>query len=99
RFLSHWRDDGDDRRGLERAHLVEAAAWYRARTVDHPDHLGSRIGRPPTVAAPVWEDARSILLSRTVKAMAPPPEFKNFIAGDWVTPSTGEYFENRNPAD
>ena len=31
--------------------------------------------------------------------MAPPPEFKNFIAGDWVTPSTGEHFENRNPAD
>src|SRR6266436_2464487 len=27
------------------------------------------------------------------------PEFKNFIAGDWVVPSTGEYFENRNPAD
>ena len=27
------------------------------------------------------------------------PEFKNFIAGDWVAPSTGEYFENRNPAD
>src|SRR6266566_4154408 len=26
-------------------------------------------------------------------------EFKNFIAGDWVAPSTGEYFENRNPAD
>src|SRR5260370_541843 len=27
------------------------------------------------------------------------PEFKNFIAGDWVVPSTGEYFDNRNPAD
>src|SRR5216117_2958302 len=26
-------------------------------------------------------------------------EFKNFIAGDWVSPSTGEYFEYRNPAD
>jgi len=25
--------------------------------------------------------------------------FKNFIAGKWVEPSTGEYFENRNPAD
>jgi len=25
--------------------------------------------------------------------------FKNFIAGAWVPPSTGEYFENRNPAD
>jgi len=34
-----------------------------------------------------------------VKAMAQPPEFKNFIAGDWVSPATGEYFENRNPAD
>ena len=25
--------------------------------------------------------------------------FKNFIAGAWVAPSTGEYYENRNPAD
>jgi acyl-CoA reductase-like NAD-dependent aldehyde dehydrogenase len=24
--------------------------------------------------------------------------FKNFIAGEWVAPSTGAYFENRNPA-
>jgi aldehyde dehydrogenase (NAD+) len=27
------------------------------------------------------------------------PDFKNFIAGEWVAPSTGDYFENRNPAD
>ncbi len=25
--------------------------------------------------------------------------FKNFVAGRWVEPSTGAYFENRNPAD
>jgi acyl-CoA reductase-like NAD-dependent aldehyde dehydrogenase len=25
--------------------------------------------------------------------------FQNFIAGEWVAPSTGNYFENRNPAD
>ena len=25
--------------------------------------------------------------------------FKNFIAGAWVEPTTGEFFENRNPAD
>jgi alpha-ketoglutaric semialdehyde dehydrogenase len=25
--------------------------------------------------------------------------FRNLIAGKWVEPSTGEYFENRNPAD
>ncbi|HYT05475.1 MAG TPA: aldehyde dehydrogenase family protein [Gemmatimonadales bacterium] len=25
--------------------------------------------------------------------------FKNFIAGQWVAPATGAYFENRNPAD
>ena len=25
--------------------------------------------------------------------------FKNFIAGKWIAPSTGTYFENRNPAD
>src|SRR5438067_7333761 len=26
-------------------------------------------------------------------------DFKNFIGGKWVAPSTGEYFENVNPAD
>ena len=26
-------------------------------------------------------------------------EFRNFIAGAWVGPDSGEYFENRNPAD
>ena len=25
--------------------------------------------------------------------------FQNFIGGQWVAPATGEYFENRNPAD
>ena len=25
--------------------------------------------------------------------------FHNFIGGAWVAPSTGDYFENRNPAD
>ncbi len=25
--------------------------------------------------------------------------FQNFIAGEWSAPSSGEYFENRNPAD
>nr|MDQ6926709.1 aldehyde dehydrogenase family protein [Candidatus Eremiobacteraeota bacterium] len=27
------------------------------------------------------------------------PDFQNFIAGQWVAPSTGDYYENRNPAD
>ncbi len=26
-------------------------------------------------------------------------DFRNFIAGEWGAPSSGEYFENRNPAD
>ena len=25
-------------------------------------------------------------------------KFRNYIGGEWVEPSTGEYFENRNPA-
>src|SRR5689334_15707278 len=29
----------------------------------------------------------------------PVENFKNFIAGQWVAPVTGAYFENRNPAD
>ncbi len=28
-----------------------------------------------------------------------PETFKNFIGGEWAVPSTGDYFENRNPAD
>jgi len=28
-----------------------------------------------------------------------PKTFKNFIDGKWVAPTTGTYFENRNPAD
>ncbi|HKE90453.1 MAG TPA: aldehyde dehydrogenase family protein, partial [Gemmatimonadales bacterium] len=28
-----------------------------------------------------------------------PDNFKNFIAGEWVAPATGSYFENHNPAD
>jgi acyl-CoA reductase-like NAD-dependent aldehyde dehydrogenase len=28
-----------------------------------------------------------------------PKTFKNFIAGKWTAPSTGDYYDNRNPAD
>src|SRR5256884_8739142 len=28
-----------------------------------------------------------------------PDSYKHFIAGEWVAPTTGAYFENRNPAD
>src|SRR5688572_7111200 len=35
--------------------------------------------------------------SPPLKIMA--TNFRNFIAGKWVAPSTGQYFENRNPAD
>jgi aldehyde dehydrogenase (NAD+) len=27
------------------------------------------------------------------------PEYRNYIAGEWVTPKSGTYVENRNPAD
>ncbi|HSE38726.1 MAG TPA: aldehyde dehydrogenase family protein, partial [Blastocatellia bacterium] len=27
------------------------------------------------------------------------PEYRNFIAGEWVAPKSGSYVENRNPAD
>jgi aldehyde dehydrogenase (NAD+) len=33
--------------------------------------------------------------ARKVKA----EEYRNYIAGEWVAPSTGSYIENRNPAD
>ena len=40
-------------------------------------------------------------LTRSITLFVPSmaKTFKNFIAGKWVAPSTGEYFENRNPAD
>ena len=28
-----------------------------------------------------------------------PETFKNFVAGEWTAPSTGEHFDNHNPAD
>ena len=26
-------------------------------------------------------------------------QYRNYIGGEWVAPATGEYIENRNPAD
>ena len=34
-----------------------------------------------------------------VGSSAPTKVYKNFIDGEWVESSTGETFENRNPAD
>src|SRR5207247_8426891 len=99
RLLSYWCDGSDGRRRVERVDVQETPAGHRAHTVDHSDHLGARACRSSTVAPSVRKNSRSILLSRTANAMTAPAEFKNFIAGDWVAPSTGEYFENRNPAD
>src|SRR5688572_31270255 len=98
RVLFDRRHDGDGRGRLGRALVLETSARLGPRDVDRVDHLGSWIGRTASAAARLRQRAHSILLSRTLSSMAP-PQFKNFIAGDWVAPATGEYFENRNPAD
>src|SRR5687768_18550209 len=46
--------------------------------------------RPGRAADPAITQSLLILRMKT---------FKNFIAGEWVAPSTDEYFDNINPAD
>ena len=43
--------------------------------------------------------ATDTLASPATLGHAPTKVFKNFIDGEWVESSTGETFENRNPAD
>ena len=44
--------------------------------------------------------ATDILTAPTIMGTASRPKiYKNFIDGEWVEASTGETFENRNPAD
>src|SRR3974377_324099 len=38
-------------------------------------------------------------LSGKEHSMRPVPEFRNFIGGEWVCSSSGNTFENRNPAN
>src|SRR5712691_1526284 len=37
--------------------------------------------------------------SSAVQLVSTMKTFKNFIGGKWVEPSSGEFFENRNPAN
>src|SRR6185312_15024287 len=99
-----------DRPGIVGEHFVlEAAPRLRARGRADPHRLGNsphdagsiaarrRQGRNP-VAVPRRAAAALTPVTRHLKP--PMPEnFKNFIAGEWVAPRTGAYFENRNPAD
>src|SRR5438309_1310574 len=50
-----------------------------------------RVNDGGTVSVPPFH--RSTVPSFSMKT------FKNFIGGDWVPPISGEYFENKNPAD
>src|SRR5277367_3877261 len=43
--------------------------------------------------------ATDTLASPATLSHTPTKVFKNFIDGEWVEASTGETFENRNPAD
>src|SRR3954469_10013977 len=46
--------------------------------------------------APGPETFRTTTLDPTHASMS--HEFRNFIAGEWIPPRTGDYFDNRNPA-
>src|ERR1700680_4497222 len=43
--------------------------------------------------------ATTLLTSPPTLSYGPTKVFKNFIDGEWVESSTGQTFENRNPAD
>src|SRR2546426_4305212 len=99
-----------DRRGVVGEHFVlEATPRLRPRGRADPHRLGESPHDAGSIAArrraggsPVAVPRRAAAaLTPVTRYLIPPmPEnFKNFIAGEWVAPRTGAYFENRNPAD
>src|SRR2546428_1262640 len=105
-LLSGRRRHGHRHRPVGEHRLVEAPHGRRARRLTDPDRLGrvthdargaaSRVRRQSRVAVAV-PGRGAPLTADNGRRMT--ETFKNFIAGDWVAPTTGAYFENRNPAD
>src|SRR5438876_11583171 len=72
------------------------------RLGDSPLDAGSIAARRRKGGSPVALPRRAAAaLTPVTRHLTPlmPENFKNFIAGEWVAPRTGAYFENRNPAD
>src|SRR5882672_6325314 len=82
---------------VDRRLVMETAHGPRPLAVARPRDLGSRARGGRRVAAHrLRQPFGNLVLPGAQVSLE---TFKNFIAGEWVAPSTGEYFENRNPAD
>src|SRR6266853_910194 len=102
--------DNRDRSGIVGQRFVlEATPRLRPRGLADPHRLGDSPHDAGSVAARRRKGGSPVAVPRRAAAALTPvtryltplmPEnFKNFIAGEWVAPRTGAYFENRNPAD
>src|SRR5881397_2679777 len=102
-------DHRDCRRVVGEHFIVEATPRLRPRGLADPHRLGDLTHDAGSIAARRRQGGSPVALPRRAAAALTPvtrhptplmPEnFKNFIAGEWVAPRTGAYFENRNPAD
>src|SRR5213594_916852 len=103
------RRDHRDRRGRVGQHFIlEATPRLRPRGLADPHRLGDPPHDAGSIAARRRKGGSAVAVPRRAAAALTPvtryltplmPEnFKNFIAGEWVAPRTGAYFENRNPA-
>src|SRR6266480_293632 len=108
-LLPSRRDHRDRRGGVGQHFILEATPRLRPRGLADPHRLGDSPLDAGSVAARRRKGGSPVALPRRAAAALTPvtrhltplmPEnFKNFIAGEWVAPRTGAYFENRNPAD
>src|SRR6266571_428505 len=101
------RSGGGRRRGVvgERC-VVAAAPRVRSCRLATAHRLGDRAGDARSAAARrLRRRDDPVALSRCAATQIThdgermTENFQNFIAGEWVAPATGAYFENRNPAD
>src|SRR2546426_11115973 len=86
-----------------RSTLFPYTTLFRSHRLGDPPHdAGSIAARRRKGGSPVAVPRRAAAaLTPVTRHPTPlmPENFKNFIAGEWVAPRTGAYFENRNPAD
>src|SRR5712692_7673107 len=108
-LLPPGRDNRDRSGVVGQRFVLEATPRLRPRGLADPHRLGDSPHDAGSVAARRRKGGSPVAVPRRAAAALTPvtryltplmPEnFKNFIAGEWVAPRTGAYFENRNPAD
>src|SRR5712692_1522520 len=108
-LLPPGRDNRDRSGVVGQRFVLEATPRLRPRGLADPHRLGDSPHDAGSIAARRRQGGSLVALPRRAAAALTPvtrhltplmPEnFKNFIAGEWVAPRTGAYFENRNPAD